>query len=149
VEVVGVFGVVEDQQPVATSAELGAQRGDGHGLVAVLGDAELAGQGDQLGGDGGGLLGRDPPADRVVAGVAVGVLQGKLGLADPTQAVQHLRRRIPVGSDGGGRVGGQRGDRDRRRRGGRGDELLAELVEQLSTAGEGTVARGQVRDRRG
>jgi hypothetical protein len=52
-----IFGVVEHQQPVAASAQLRQQHSDGLGLLGLLGDAELARQGEQVAGDGGGLPG--------------------------------------------------------------------------------------------
>jgi hypothetical protein len=68
----------------------------------------------------------DPPDQVVVGGVAVGVLESELGLADPAQPVQRLR--LDLHNNGClARV-----------------EAGVELVEWLGTAGEGRVARGQV-----
>jgi hypothetical protein len=118
-------------------------------MVNLLGDAQPARERDQVARDGGGLLGRDPPADSVVSGVPVGVLGGQLGLANPAQPVQHPRR--PGVGILPGRVvrgaGGQGGDGHRAGR--RRTELLVQAVQQVSAAGEGQVARGQVGDRPG
>jgi len=67
------------------------QGADRLGLLGLLGQAETAGECDQLARDGGGRFGRHPPDQVVVGLVAVGVLQGQLGLADPAQPVQRLR----------------------------------------------------------
>jgi len=74
-----------------------------------------------------GLLRPDPPDDQVVVGVAVGVLQGELGLADAAKADD--RRGL-----------GERGALSR-------GEGSVEAVQQVFSAGEvGVVGVGDVRD---
>jgi hypothetical protein len=92
----------------------------------VLGQVEPAGQRDQLARNRRWLLGGNPPGQVVVAGVAVGVLDGQLGLANPAQPAQRLRLGL---DDRGGLAGVQ---------------ALVELVEQLGAAGEGGIAWRQV-----
>jgi hypothetical protein len=144
----GVFRIVEHQQPVTPSSQLSQQRGDDLGLLGLLGDAQLARQGDQVAGDGGGLLGRDPPADPIVAGVPVDVLGGELGLADPAKPVQHPRRtRLRLAGLAASRRGvlvGEGGDSDRCSGCG---ELLVEAVKQPVAASERRVMRRQLDDR--
>jgi hypothetical protein len=99
---------------------------DGLGLLGGLGEAKAAGQGGQLARDRRRLLGRHPPDQLVVARMAVGVLQGELGLADPAQPVQRLRLDLH-----------DRGSLAR-------VQAPVELVEQVDPAGEAGVAGWQV-----
>jgi hypothetical protein len=123
-QVGGVVGVVEYEQPAVTLAQRLPQGADGLGLLSMVGQAKAAGERDQLAGDGCGLLSGHPPDQVVVGGVAVGVLQGQLGLADPTQPVQRLRLNL----HDRGRLAGV--------------QALVELVEQVGAAGEVGIAQG-------
>lgn len=75
----------------------------------------------QLVGDQRGYFGGDPPDHVVVGVVAVGVLDGQRGLADPAHAVQGLHHRLPASL-----------------------QRCAQPGEQVFTSGEGGVARGHV-----
>ena len=100
----GVVGVVEDQQVARLAAEPAAD-GRGH-LVAVafvlLGQAQHLGQLAVAGGEAGLGVGADPEDGAVLVAVAVGILDGRLGLADAPQPGDRLRQRR-------GRAGGQGG----------------------------------------
>jgi len=89
-QVGGLLGVVEDQQPAVAPAQLVKQRLEGLSLLGRVGQAKPPGEGDQLPGNGERLLGRDPPDQVVVGLVAVGVLDGELGLADPAEPLHRL-----------------------------------------------------------
>jgi hypothetical protein len=123
-QISSIFDVVEDQQPAVPGAELVPQDLDGLGLLGGLGDAEASAQGDQLAGNGGGLLGHDPPDQVVVAAVPIRVFEGELGLAHPAQPVHSLRL-----DNGSGLPGLEAGSK---------------LVQEALAAGEDQVAGGQV-----
>lgn len=92
-DVVGLVDVVEDQQPARgrfTAAERLTSGLHGHAERVTHSQAEPfrqfgEGRGDQLG-----LFGVDPPHQVVVGREAVRVLQGDLGLADPTETQEYL-----------------------------------------------------------
>ena len=83
-QVFGFLSVVEYEQPSGVAPQPIADGPDGDCLVlsVFFGQVQLVGEKGVVGGEGGGLLGADPPDKVVVGGVAVGVFGGKLGLAD-------------------------------------------------------------------
>ena len=121
-EVLGAFGVVEDQQPAGPAAQLPQDQLDRARHGRSGGQAELVGQLGELVADQGRLLGVDPPHQVVVGGEPVGVLDGELGLAHPAQAVQGLHHQRVLA----------------------GVQPLVELLEQASAAGEVRVAQRHV-----
>ena len=53
----------------------------------ALGEEEGAGEGGEVGGEGDGVFGAEPPDEVVVGEVTVGVFEGELGFADPTKSM--------------------------------------------------------------
>jgi hypothetical protein len=80
-----MLGVVVDQQPAVPPAQLVKQHTELGVLVAEFGQAQPQSQPSQPAGNSQRLFGRHPPDQVVVGRVPVGVLDGELGLADPTQ----------------------------------------------------------------
>ncbi|GAA3040339.1 hypothetical protein GCM10010448_23610 [Streptomyces glomeratus] len=97
----GVFDVVEDQQPARAGAQLTQQHlhGVGRGCAGRR-RADTGGELGQLIGDQGGILGGDPPGQFVLAGEAVRVFDGELGLTDPAPSVQRLNGDTTAGRQG-------------------------------------------------
>jgi hypothetical protein len=91
--------VVEHQQPAAMVGQPAMQRRHHHREVGLglLGQVKGAGQSGEVAGQGGWLLGPDPPHHIEGAPLAVGVLHRQAGLAHPTQPGDRLsdRRRCP------------------------------------------------------
>ena len=89
-DVLGVFGVVEDQEPPVPVTQFGEQPVDGVGHRGRGRHIQPGGQPGELIGDEHRLLGVDPPHQVVVGGEPVRVLDRQLGLAHPAQPVQRL-----------------------------------------------------------
>jgi hypothetical protein len=123
-EVLGLLGVVEYQQPPVPTGELGQDRGDLFGLLQLHGQAQPGRERGQPGRRHQRRLGRHPPDQVIVAGVPVGILQRQLALADPTQPMGGHHRRGPRG------------------------KALSQRVEHVGAAGEVGIAGGKVADRR-
>jgi hypothetical protein len=115
-----VVAFVVDQQPALPLTQLVKQHPDLLVQAWQLGQAQPPGERRELAWDGGRLLRGKPPHQLVVAGVAVGVLDRQLGLADPAQPMHRAGLHDHAGRGLG--------------------ELAAQGLEQVAPAGEMQVA---------
>jgi hypothetical protein len=119
---VGLFDVVEHDQPPSPGLQPCQRLGGGHRYYRVRGHpSRRDGQGGELFTDQRRLVGVDPPHEVVVAGVSVRVLDRRAGFAHPAHAVHRLHQRpIPC------------------------RQALAQLGQHTIAAGERRIAGGHV-----
>ncbi len=103
-----LVGVVEQQQPAVVAFQPGPHRHDRRLLRCILrqlevgGEGGVTGQGGVVAEQGRRLLAPHPPDQVVVRPLPVGMLDGKLGLADPAKARQRHppNRKLRCGQPG-------------------------------------------------